>query len=276
MKSWFITGAASGIGRAVAEKVLARGDRVVAAVRQPDALNDLRAAHDEQLKVVAFDVTDTAGMRREVDRAFADQRIEVVFSNAGYGLFGAAEEVTDAQIDRQIATNLVGSIQFIRACLPHLRRQGGGRILQTSSEGGQFAYPSFGLYHATKWGIEGFVEAVALEVASWGIDMVLVEPGPTPTRFRANVDAAPAMNAYRDTPAGQVRAAAASGGFPATGDLGRCADAIVIAADTNKPERRLVLGGVAYTNIERSLALRLDAVRNQKAAAFAADRPEAS
>jgi NAD(P)-dependent dehydrogenase (short-subunit alcohol dehydrogenase family) len=101
-----------------------------------------------------------------VDRSFAELgRVDVVVSNAGYGLFGAAEELSDAQVDHIIATNLTGSIQLIRSALPHLRAQGGGRIIQLSTYGGQVAFPGNSLYHATKWGIEGFCEAVAQEVA---------------------------------------------------------------------------------------------------------------
>lgn len=127
MKSWLITGASSGIGRAVMEKLLARGDRVAAAVRRPGILDDLAVTYGEQLRISTFDLTDISTMRREVNDAFAALgRIDVVFSNAGFGLFGAAEEVTDEQIEGQIATNLIGSIQLVRACLPHLRRQGAG------------------------------------------------------------------------------------------------------------------------------------------------------
>ncbi|WP_328807200.1 SDR family NAD(P)-dependent oxidoreductase [Paraburkholderia elongata] len=119
--------------------------------------------------MLTFDVTDTRAVRTGTADAFETMGpIDVVVNNAGYGLFGAAEEVTDEQIDRQIATNPTGSIQVIRAALPHLRRQGGGRIVQVSSEGGQIAYPNFSIYHATKWGIEGFVESVAKEVAPFG------------------------------------------------------------------------------------------------------------
>ena len=112
-----------------------------------------------------LDVTDTSAAREVVDRTFAQLgRIDVVISNAGYGLFGAAEELTDEQVERILATNLTGSIQLIRAALPHLRAQGGGRIIQISSYGGQVAFAGNSLYHATKWGIEGFVESVAQEV----------------------------------------------------------------------------------------------------------------
>ena len=130
-------------------------------------------------------MTDTAALREVVERSFARlERIDVIISNAGYGLFGAAEELSDEQIDLMIATNLVGSIQHIRAALPHLRAQGGGRIIQISSYGGQVAFPGNSMYHATKWGIEGFVESVAREVASFGIGMTIVEPGGARTEFR--------------------------------------------------------------------------------------------
>jgi len=165
-KTWLITGASSGLGRLMTERLLSRGDRVVATVRHEDSLADLQKKHGDRLVVPLLDLTDTAGIRAVLASAFHQLgRIDVLVSNAGYGLFGAAEEVTDVQIDHQIATNLIGSIQFIRAAIPHLRQQGDGRIVQVSSEGGQIAYPTFSLYHATKWGIEGFIESVAQEVA---------------------------------------------------------------------------------------------------------------
>ena len=178
MKTWFITGTSSGLGRLLAERLLQRGDRVVATLRREGALDELKIQYDDRLHVLTLDVTDLRAVHTNIAAAFeAIGRIDVVVNNAGYGLFGAAEEVTDEQIDRQIATDLTGSIQVIRAALPHLRRQGSRRIVEVSSEGGQIAYPNFSLYHATKWGIEGFVESVAKEVASFGIDFVIVEPG---------------------------------------------------------------------------------------------------
>src|SRR5476651_166738 len=165
-KTWFITGTSSGLGRQLTQTLLARGDRVAATLRRVEVLDALRAQYGDRLWVAALDVSDTQAVRDVMDRAFAHWgQIDVVVSNAGYAVFGAAEEASDEQIRRQIDTNLVGSIQVIRAALPHLRRQGGGRILQVSSEGGQTAYANFSLYHATKWGIEGFVVAVAQEVA---------------------------------------------------------------------------------------------------------------
>lgn len=271
-KNWLITGTSAGLGRIMTEKLLARGDRVVATVRSRTALAELERRHEEKLIVETVDITDTAALRAVVDRAFQRLgRIDTVVSNAGYGLFGAAEEATDAQVERQIATNLLGSIQLIRACLPHLRQQHGGRILQISSEGGQIAYPNFSLYHATKWGIEGFVEAVAQEVASFGIDFVLVEPGPTATQFGAGLDHTPLLEVYDATPAGDVRRAIASGKFAVLGDAARTVDAIITAADAERPPFRLPLGSSAFSSIRAALQSRLGELADQEAVAASAD-----
>ncbi len=272
MKSWFITGASSGLGLSMTRKLLERGDLVHATVRRPDPMRDLAERHGDRLKIIELELTETMSLRQEVDRAFANGRIDVVVSNAGYGLFGAAEELTDAQIDRQIATNLTASIQLIRAVIPHLREQGGGRILQVSSEGGQVAYPNFSLYHATKWGIEGFVEAVAQEVAPFGIEVTIIEPGPTGTGFGAALDRAREDPIYDGTPAGDVRRAIADGSFVIRGDVERTADAMIAAGDAARSARRVALGSVAYDNIERELSRRLEELHGQRDVAYSADR----
>jgi NAD(P)-dependent dehydrogenase (short-subunit alcohol dehydrogenase family) len=272
-KTWFITGASNGLGRLLAEQVLSRGDRVVATVRREAPLAPLVAEHGDRLLVMHLDVTDTAAIRPCFAEAFARMsRIDVIVSNAGYGLFGAAEEVDDAQIDAQIATNLVGSIQVIRAALPHLRRQGGGLVIQVSSEGGQMAYPCFSLYHATKWGIEGFVESVAQEVKPMGIDFLLVEPGPTATNFGASLVVAEAMGEYADSPAGAVRQAVGHGDFKIRGDAARTVSAMVAAADQRVSGlRRLTLGSTAYDSIHAALESRLRELQGQKDIALSAD-----
>ena len=133
-RTWLITGVSSGFGRQLTQQLLARGDRVVGTVRDRGKVADLRERYPETFRVEVLDVTDTAAIRKVVERSFAQLgRIDVIISNAGYGLFGAAEELSDEQIGHMIATNLVGSIQLIRAVLPHLRTQGGGRIIQISS-----------------------------------------------------------------------------------------------------------------------------------------------
>jgi NAD(P)-dependent dehydrogenase (short-subunit alcohol dehydrogenase family) len=274
-KTWFITGASSGLGRIMTEKLLDRGDRVIGTARRTDALSDLASAHANQLHVVSLNLIDTVAVRAAIDQAFERVgRIDVVVSNAGYGLFGAGEELSDEQIDRQLATNLTGSIQLIRASLPHLRSQGGGRIVQVSSEGGQIAYPAFSLYHASKWGIEGFIEAVAQEVAPFGIDFIIAEPGPTGTNFGAALDRAEPSKIYEETPAGEVRRLVASGEFVIRGDAVSTVDAMIEAADADHPPLRLALGSTAYENIRAALTKRLEALEAQRDIALSADRRE--
>jgi NAD(P)-dependent dehydrogenase (short-subunit alcohol dehydrogenase family) len=271
-KTWFITGASSGIGRALTEKLLARGDRVAATLRRMSALDDLKTRYGAALWTAFLDVSDASAVRAVVDRAFAELgRIDVVVNNAGYGLFGAAEEVSDDQARRQIETNLVGSIQVIRAALPHLRAQGGGRILQVSSEGGQIAYPNFSLYHATKWGIEGFVESVSLEVAPFAIAFTLVEPGPTRTEFRRGLEIPPAMEVYRDTPAGEIRRAVTSAAFPLPGDPVKMAQAMIDSAERSPAPRRLIFGRESYARVRAALIERIAALDAQQDIAASTD-----
>lgn len=275
MKTWLITGTSSGLGRLMCKRLLDRGDRVVASVRRETALEDMRLQYGDNLQVIVLDISNTAAIRPTIEAAFAQAgRIDIVVSNAAYGLFGAAEELSDTQIERQIATNLTGSIQLIRAAIPFLRQQGGGRVVQVSSEGGQIAFPDFSLYHATKWGIEGFVEAVRQEVAAFGIDFLLVEPGPTATQFGAGLDIANALPAYCNTPAGEMRSALLSGDFVVKGDAERCVTAMIAAADAASPPLRLPLGSTAYDNIEAALKTRLKALQAMKAVAYGADRQE--
>ncbi len=272
MKTWFITGTSSGFGRLLTQKLLLRGDRVAATLRRPEALNDLKAQYGDHLWVAPLDVTDTAAVYQTVGRAFSDLgRIDVVVNNAAYALFGAAEEASDEQIRHQIDTNVMGSILVIRAALPHLRRQGGGRILQVSSEGGQIAYPNFSYYHTTKWAMEGFVEAVAQEVAPFHIEFTLVEPGPTKTNFVGGLVRPPAMAVYDHTPAGEIRRALTKGSFKLTGDPDKMVDAMLRSADQSPAPRRLTLGGDAYTRIRAALVERLAALDAQKDIAFSTD-----
>ena len=272
-RTWFITGTASGFGRHLTEQVLARGDRVFATLRKRGAIDDLRGKHDDRLRVALLDVTDTAAVHRVVDEAFAAfGRIDVIVSNAGYGLLGAAEELTDAQIRHQIDTNLVGSIAVARAALPHLRAQGGGRILQLSSAGGQIAYPALSLYHATKWAIEGFCESLAQEVASFGIEVTLVEPGAAKTNFGGDgMACAEPMRTYDGTPAAAIRSARAAGAFPIVGDPAKMARAMIASADASPAPRRLALGSDAYVQMHAALTQRLAALEAQRDLAFSTD-----
>ncbi|MDQ0133863.1 NAD(P)-dependent dehydrogenase (short-subunit alcohol dehydrogenase family) [Neorhizobium galegae] len=257
------------------QQLLAQGHRVVATIRRPGALTQLEQTYRERLDVVPLDLVKPESISLAVEAAFQQHgRIDVIVSNAGYGLFGAAEELTNEEIDRQIATNLTGSIHLIRAALPLLRRQGGGRIVQVSSEGGQIAYPGFSLYHATKWGIEGFVESVAQEVAPFGIDFIIAEPGPTGTNFGANLVRTTPMDTYDGTPAGAVRRAIAEGSFEIKGDAARTVAAIISAAESAAPPLRLALGSTAYSSISQALSARLSALEAQRGVANSADQQD--
>ncbi|PKV10563.1 short-chain dehydrogenase/reductase [Xanthomonas prunicola] len=273
-KTWLITGASSGFGRLLAETVLARGDRIAATVRKPQALADLQARHGDAVTVLQLDVRDTAAVHAAVAQAFAALgRIDVVVSNAGYGTLGAAEAATDAQIRAIIDTNLIGSIVLIQAVLPRLRRQGGGHVLQVSSEGGQIAYPGFSLYHASKWGIEGFVEYVRQEVAGFGIHFTLAEPGPARTNFGAALVRTDIPADYADTPVGALSRALDDGRWVIAGDPQRMVDAMIDSTEHAAPPLRLVMGATAYRSIRQALGARLAELEAQRAIALATDTP---
>lgn len=271
--TWFITGTSSGFGRLLTERLLARGDRVAATVRRPGTMDDLRAEHGDRLWVGELDVTDTAAVRRVVDEAFAALgTVDVVVNNAGYGVFASVEEAGDEQIRQVIDTNLLGSIHVVRAALPHLRAQGHGRILQVSTAGGQTTYPNFAYYHASKWGIEGFAETVAREIAPFGLAMTIVEPGATPTGFGGALATAPVMPEYEDTPAGEVRRALNSGSFTLPNDADKIADAVVDLVDSGATPLRLPLGSDTYDDVRASLVARLAEHDAQREVAYSVVR----
>ncbi|MBM2614076.1 SDR family oxidoreductase [Actinoplanes sp. LDG1-06] len=272
MATWFITGVNSGLGRAMTERLLERGDRVAGTVRREGSVDDLRAKYGDQFWVAHLDVRDLPRVREVVDLAWDELgRLDVVVNNAGYGLFGAAEELTDAQVVDQIGTNLLGSIAVVRAALPHLRVQGGGRLMQISTYGGLATNPGASLYHAGKWGIEGFMESVAKEVAPFGIGVTIVEPGGARTEFRfGSLQLATPMTAYDDTPAAMVRGAQ-DRSRPSLGDPVKMAERIVAAADEEPAPLRLVLGSDAYRFITTALRERLAQVEPQERTAAATD-----
>ncbi|OKI25613.1 SDR family oxidoreductase [Streptomyces sp. CB03911] len=273
-RTWLITGVSSGFGHALTTQLLQRGDRVVGTVRNLDKVADLAEKYPHTFRPEILDVTDTAAVRATVDAAFAAGRVDVVVSNAGYGLFGAAEEITDAQVDHVIATNLTGSIALIRAALPHLRAQGGGRIIQMSTYGGQVAFPGNSLYHATKWGIEGFAESVAQEVAPFGIGVTIVEPGGARTEFRyGSAQVADPIDAYEGNPAHAFKAMLDPAGGLAPGDPRRMAAAIIESADTEPAPLRMVLGSQALESTLGVLRKRIEGFEAQRDLAASTDFP---
>src|SRR3954466_12907713 len=177
-KVWFITGTSKGFGRVWAEAALERGDRVAATARDIATLEPLVERYGDKILPIQLDVTDKAAIDAAV--AAAHDRfgaLDVVVNNAGYGLFGTIEEVSEEQARAQLETNLFGALWVTKAALAIMRAQGSGHIIQVSSIGGISAFPTVGAYHASKWALEGFSQLLAQEVAGFGIHVTLIEPG---------------------------------------------------------------------------------------------------
>jgi NAD(P)-dependent dehydrogenase (short-subunit alcohol dehydrogenase family) len=254
-KTWFITGASRGFGRAWTRAALERGDRVAATARDTSTLDDLVAAHPDGLLPLTLDVTDREAAFAAVAAARARfGRLDVVVNNAGYGLFGAIEEVDEAQARAQLDTNLLGALWVTQAALGILREQRSGHVLQVSSIGGIAAFPLVGVYNASKWGLEGFSEALAAEVAPFGIKVTLVEPGPYATDWAGSsgVHATP-NEAYDDLRAARANAAS---GRPSP-DPEVTAEAILELVDADEPPLRLFLGAFPLPIAERAYNDRL-------------------
>lgn len=272
-KVWFITGVSSGFGLEITKQLLARGDVVAGTVRNPQSTEELAALHPDTFVRFTLDVRDRAALRDAVNRtAEKFGRIDVLVNNAGYGLFGASEELSDDEIDAVVGTNLLGSITAVRAVLPHMRRQKSGRIIQISSYGGQVAYPGNSMYHATKFGIEGFCESVAQEVASFGIRFTIVEPGGARTDFRyRSAHVANLLPDYDGNPAHAFLKMLDPKNGLAAGDPVRMASRIIEAGDDEATPLRIVLGSQALHATLETLEKRLAELRTQEDLARSTD-----
>ena len=264
-KNWFITGTSSGLGNIMVKKLLERGDKVFATLRKVELLEDLQQKYPNTLKTEHLELTDKNEIYTVVDKAFKTfGKIDVVVSNAGYGVFGAVEELTDEIISHQIEVNLLGSIRLIKAVIPYLRLQTtGGHIIQVSSEGGQIVYPGFSLYHASKWGIEGFVESISKDLKPLNIKFTIAEPGPTSTNFAASLAMAEPLDAYQDTPVNDMRKLFEDG-FGELDDSNDVADAIIESALDENPSLRVVIGKVANANVQKGLQERIATLHSKK------------
>lgn len=244
-RTWLITGISSGFGYEITKQLLEKGDTVVGTVRKTDKIKSLMEEYPKNLDVKILDVTDVPALQKTVKDAFAEHgKIDVVISNAGYGLFGAAEELSDDQINHIIATNLTGSIQLIKTSLPFMRKQGGGRIIQISSYGGQVAYAANSMYHATKFGIEGFCESVAQEVEPFNIGVTIVEPGGARTEFRYGSAKVAKLTPEYEACHGFLKMLDPANGL-APGDPVKMATKIIESVDLPKAPMRMVLGSQA-------------------------------
>jgi NAD(P)-dependent dehydrogenase (short-subunit alcohol dehydrogenase family) len=262
---WFVTGASSGMGYEVAKLALESGDSVVATARRPEQLDGLLRQFPATLSVHFLDVTKPAEVEGVISRVLQVSIPDVIFNNAGGGLIGATEEMTDDEVHDQLALNLLAPIQITRAFLKPMRERGSGRFLQMSSMGGQMAFPVSSAYHAAKWGLEGFSESLAQEVAEFGVFVTIVEPGATRTNFQTGLRWTTELPAYRDGAVGQTRRWIEKADHATyRGDPSKLAREIFAMTRNPRPPLRLTLGGDAYEMIEKALSNRLNALRLQE------------
>ncbi|MEK6441296.1 SDR family oxidoreductase [Pseudonocardia sp. T1-2H] len=257
-KTWFITGASRGFGREWAIAALERGDSVAATARDTATLDDLVERFGERLLPLKLDVTD-----READFAAVKQahdhfgRLDVVVNNAGYGHFGLVEEISEAEARDQMETNLFGALWVTQAALPFLREQGSGHILQVSSIGGISAFPLVGMYHASKWALEGISQSLAQEVAGFGIKVTLIEPGGFSTDWGGSSarhsEPLPAYDEFRAQAQKQREQRVSAPGDPAAS-----AAAVLRIVDAAEPPLRVFFGeaplAIATEDYESRLA----------------------
>ncbi|MEV5437251.1 oxidoreductase [Streptomyces sp. NPDC052682] len=258
-RTWLVTGASRGLGRAITEVALEAGDSVVATARRPQTLDDLAARYGDRVLPLALDVTDRAAVLATVaEAAERAGRIDILLNNAGYGLAGAVEEVDERQVRDQFDVNFFGALWVTQAVLPVMRRQGGGHILQMSSIAGVTTYPNLGLYCAGKWALEAMSETLAQEVAGFGVRVTIVEPGEFRTEWSAGslVRATP-MPEYDDVLAKRRHGLSGAYAHLQPGDPRKAGEALLKLLDADEPPLRVLLGNGAADLAPRVLRDRL-------------------
>ncbi len=273
-KVWLITGVSSGFGYEMTKQLLENGDTVVGTVRNTKKVKDFIERFPNTFDCKILDVTDMKAVEQTVRDSFEKHgKIDVVVSNAGYGLFGCVEELSDEEIDHIIATNLVGSIALLKTAVPYMRKQGGGRLIQMSSYGGQVAYAANSMYHATKFGIEGFCESLAQEVAQFNIGVTIVEPGGARTEFRyGSAKVAKLMPEYESCHGFLNMLDPANGLAP--GDPAKMAQRIIESTEKTPAPLRMVLGSQALSATIQRLSERIADYETQKELAASTDIAE--
>jgi NAD(P)-dependent dehydrogenase (short-subunit alcohol dehydrogenase family) len=255
---WFITGASSGFGWALAKAAIARGERVVVAARRQEALAELAATDAARVLAVPLDVTDAGAREDAVASAMARfGRIDILANIAGRGSLGAVEEFAPEQLRAQMELNFFAAAELTRQVLPHMRRQGHGHILNLTSIGGLISIGGFGAYCASKFALEAWSEALSDEVAPLGIKVTLIEPGNFRTAFAGDANMRPAapLDAYRPVIAPiEDFLYGRNGRQP--GDPAKAAEAMIAVVDDPAPPRRLVLGADAYEALDRVMTAR--------------------
>jgi len=256
-RTWIITGSSRGLGRSLTEAVLAAGDNVAATARNTDDLNELVAKYPDTIYPVKLDVTNNDEVQAAIENTIARfGRIDVLVNNAGFGITGATEAYTKAQVSSQLATNLFAPIEITRAVLPYMRKQGSGRILQISSIGGRRGSVGVSVYQAAKFGLSGFAEALNEEVRPLNIFVTAVEPGGFRTDWASSsMTYAPKVEGYENT-ADKRAEYFASGKFIPVGDPDKAAKVMLALAGHPNPPVHLVLGSEAIKMLKQADAAR--------------------
>lgn len=275
-KVWFITGSSRGLGRSLTAAVLANGDYVAATARKPEQLNDLVEKYPDQIYPIQLDVTAYDEVYQSVVAAVAHfGRIDVLVNNAGFGITGAAEAFTDQQVRSQLETNLYAPIEITRAVLPYMRKQGSGRILQISSVGGRVGGPGLTMYQAAKFGLGGFSEALAKEVAPLGIQVTCIEPGGFRTDWGTeSMSFAREIEGYEPT-VGLMSEFLKSGSYIPMGDPDKAAKVMIDLANHPKPPIHLVLGSEAISIVKASDAAKKAELERWEHISISTDHDEA-
>jgi NAD(P)-dependent dehydrogenase (short-subunit alcohol dehydrogenase family) len=275
-RTWFITGASTGFGRLLSEELLKRGERVAATARDLAKVQDLETKYPGTARALALDVTDPDQIEEAARLAIAAfGRIDVLVNNAGYGVNGAIEEVSDEEFEPMFQTNIYGLIRTTRAFLPHFRQQRSGHIFNFSSIGGLIGTAGWGFYNTTKFAVEGFSEALAAEMKPLGVHVTVIEPGPFRTDFlgRSGKLAQRELPEYAET-AGKAREYLRTQAGKQPGDPQKAVEALIAAADSPNPPLHLILGKIALTRFRDKLSQWQKEIAAWETVTAGADYPE--
>lgn len=273
---WFITGCSSGFGLLLAKEALRRGERVIATARNTSTLNELVIACPDTARALALDVTKPAEIEAVAQKAIAAfGHVDVLVNNAGYGVNGAIEEVSEDEFEPMFQTNIYGLIRTTRAFLPHMRERRSGHIFNLSSIGGLMGGAGWGFYNTSKFAVEGFSEALAAEMKPLGVSVTVVEPGPFRTDFlgRSGKLAAKEIADYSET-AGKTREYMRTQHGKQLGDPQKAVEAIITVADSPNPPVHLILGKVAFTRFKGKLAQWQSDMAEWESVTLGSDFPE--
>ncbi len=254
-KIWLITGISSGLGKALAEKVIQKGDFVIGTFRNQTQVDDFNERFKEKAQSILLDINDIGQIEKAIEFIQKQGRIDILVNNAGFGFIGAVEEASSKEIREVMETNFFGTLALTQALLPIFRSQKSGHILQISSHGGFKAFAGFGIYNASKFALEGFSEALALELSPLGIHLTIVEPGPFRTDFAGTAlkFSNKIIEDYSDT-AGAFRTRMSMVNGKQEGDPQKAAEAIYALTKEANPPLRLPLGKIAVQSLSSKIA----------------------